>query len=363
MPPFTVFMKMVSFNMLWKLFVVVAFELSATVTSTDISQEQFKDLVESRFSVKVAEHGTESQNVLKPRETDTEGEEPPMFSVEWYLLPKPENRACLLEKLPFDMAKDVPEDCDEPIDAALEKRIRKFFSLRGLIFTSMSSYPGLETNNVDQPNKASFVSRLFGKKGEHDTKPHEIPQPINTETEENTDPEEPPRYSVEWHLLPKQENRDALRYFMPWYISISVPKDCNEPIGPYLEKRIRKYFSLNIVDWFLLPFPENRAALRKALPSDIAEDVPEDCNKRMWCGLEEYIQKFFALYAATWYMLPEPESRNALRYVLPKDLADKVPEDCNEPIETEVEKRVRKYISEAFQQQRLHYSWSYAGSS
>nr|BAN65328.1 small open reading frame [Babesia bovis] len=106
------------------------------------------------------------------------------------------------------------------------------------------------------------------------------------------------------------------------------------------------------VEWLLESKPENRAALRKALPSDIAKDVPEDYKKRMWSGLEEYIFKFFNIYATGWYLLPEPESRAALRFMLPSNLAAKVPEDCNEPIDPELEQEIKKLFSKKFQKQR-----------
>ncbi|EDO06631.1 SmORF protein [Babesia bovis T2Bo] len=204
----------------------------------------------------------------------------------------------------------------------------------------------------EQPKKESFLSRFFGKKEEAKTQPVEVQERDNTDGKEDIETGEPPRYSVEWHLLPKPENRAALRSFLPRSLSRKVPEDCNEPIGPKLEKQIRNYFSLYGVEWFLLPEPESRAALRKALPSDIAKDVPEDCNKRMWCGLEEYIFKFFKIYATGWYLLPEPESRAALRYVLPRSLAKYVPEDCNEPIDPEVENEIREFFSKTFQKQR-----------
>ncbi|EDO06000.1 SmORF protein [Babesia bovis T2Bo] len=218
---------MVSFNMLWKLCVIVAFGLSATVTATDVAKEQpKKESLDNRF----------------PRKN----EEPPMYSVEWYLLPEPENRACLLEKLPFDVAKDVPEDCDEPIDSAVEKRIRKFFSLRGLIFTSMSSYPGLdETNNVDQTTQGSLDSSFTNKEDEPSSKSQEVPKPESMDTEEETDTAGPPKFSVEWYLLPKPINRGSLRDKLPWEMRNAVPEDCNEPILPVVEKRIRKFFSLS----------------------------------------------------------------------------------------------------------------------
>ncbi|EDO07800.1 SmORF protein [Babesia bovis T2Bo] len=242
---------MVAFNTFSKLCVVVAFGLSATVTATDVAQEQpKKESVVSGSFRKGEESATKPHKLPERNKTYIDPEEPPMFSIEWYLLPKPENRAYLLEKLPFDVAKDVPEDCDEPIDPALEKRIRKFFSLRGLIFTSMSSYP------------------------------LEVPEPA--------------KYSVEWYLLPKPENRSRLIEKLPFDVAKDVPEDCNEPILPVLEKHIRDYFSWLGREWYLLPEPQSRAALRKALPSDVAETVPEDCDEPIDPEVEQYIKRFFS---------------------------------------------------------------------
>ncbi|EDO05604.1 SmORF protein [Babesia bovis T2Bo] len=159
----------------------------------------------------------------------------------------------------------------------------------------------------EQPKKESFLSRFFGKKEGPAAKTVDVKEPTKTDTQEHNDTRGLFMYDVEWLLESK---------------------------------------------------PENRAALRKALPSDIAKDVPEDCNKRMWSGLEEYISKFFKFYAIGWYLLPEPESRCALRYVLPPGLAAKVPEDCNVPIKPEVEKDIRKLFSETFQKQGLRREWN-----
>ncbi|EDO07150.1 SmORF protein [Babesia bovis T2Bo] len=161
----------------------------------------------------------------------------------------------------------------------------------------------------EQPKKESFLSRFFGKKESTATKPVEEKEASSHNTQGYSDPNDPPKYSVEWYLLPK---------------------------------------------------PENRAALRKALPSDIAEMVPKDYKRRIWSALEGCIIKFFKIEAAEWYLLPEPESRAALRYVLPSDLAAKVPEDSNEAIKPEVEKDIRKLFSQTFQKGRLTHSWSTA---
>ncbi|EDO05221.1 SmORF protein [Babesia bovis T2Bo] len=160
----------------------------------------------------------------------------------------------------------------------------------------------------EKPKKESFVSRFFGKSEEPDTKPQEVLEAAKTDKGKGG----LPNYDVEWLLESK---------------------------------------------------PENRAALLKAIPSDLATHVPKDYKKRMWSGIEEYMYVFFKIYATEWYLLPEPESRAALRYVLPRDLAAKVPEDCNEPIKTDVEKDIRRLFSETFQKERLTHGWSYQGNS
>ncbi|EDO05467.1 SmORF protein [Babesia bovis T2Bo] len=100
---------------------------------TDVALDQpKKESLASRFFGK-REPGKESQDSAEATKTNTgentETADPPKYSVEWFLLPKPENSAHLLEKLAFDMAKDVLKDCDEPIDSAVEKLIRKHFSV------------------------------------------------------------------------------------------------------------------------------------------------------------------------------------------------------------------------------------------
>ncbi|EDO05470.1 SmORF protein [Babesia bovis T2Bo] len=228
---------MVNLNTLPRICVVVVFGYSATVTSTEVAQEKpRKESLDSGFFHKNDKPSTELPEV----------EESPMCSVEWYLLPKPENRVCLLEKLPFDVAKDVPWDCDEPIEPSLEKRIRKFFSLRGLIFTSMSSYPGLdEINNVGQTTQGSLDGSFSSKEDEPSSKSQEVPEPENMDSQEETDTAGPPKFSVEWYLLPKPENRKHLRNELPFDLAVALPEDCNEPILPVVEKRIRKFFSLS----------------------------------------------------------------------------------------------------------------------
>ncbi|KAG6440145.1 hypothetical protein BBOV_II004225 [Babesia bovis T2Bo] len=64
---------MVSFNMLWKLCVVVAFGLSATATSTEVAQEQpKKESLVSGFSGTEDEHGTEPVEVNEEEITETQ---------------------------------------------------------------------------------------------------------------------------------------------------------------------------------------------------------------------------------------------------------------------------------------------------
>nr|BAN64780.1 small open reading frame [Babesia bovis] len=119
---------MVAINTLSKLCVLVAFGLSATVTATDVAQEQpKKESFVRRFFGKREEPATKPVEVQRPENTETG--EPAKFSVEWYLLPKPENREQLRDKLPLDVVICVPKDCNEPILPVIEKKIRDFFSL------------------------------------------------------------------------------------------------------------------------------------------------------------------------------------------------------------------------------------------
>ncbi|EDO06732.1 SmORF protein [Babesia bovis T2Bo] len=95
----------------------------------------------------------------------------------------------------------------------------------------------------EQPKKESLVSRFFGKRDNFTTKSHEKAIPMKTKSQENTDKTDPPKYSLDWYLLPKPENRDALCYILPHDLLDALPEDCNEPIEPPLEKRIRERFS------------------------------------------------------------------------------------------------------------------------
>nr|BAN64594.1 small open reading frame [Babesia bovis] len=328
---------MVTFNTLWKLCIVVAFWLLATVTSTEVAQEQpKKEPFSSRFFGKNEEPAAESQEILEPENADTKEDSetagPPRYSVEWYLLPKLENRAQLLEKLPFDVAKDVPRDYDEPIDAALEKRIRKFFSLRGLIFTSMSSYPP------------------------------KVKDPGYTGSLEHMETSGPPKFSVEWYLLPKPDNRTALRTALPRDIAKDVPEDCDEPINPLVERSIWMHFTLSNVEWLLLPKPENRMSLLEELPTNLSIAVPEDCNEPIDPSVEKDIRNYFSSYLVDWYVLPEPENRTALRKALPSDLVEKVPKDSKKQILPEVEKDIRKFFLLSHQEQEAIRRSKYNGS-
>ncbi|EDO06184.1 SmORF protein [Babesia bovis T2Bo] len=340
---------MVSFNTFSKLCVVVALGLSAIATSTEVAQEQpKKESFVSRFFGKNEKSATKSHDVSEPTKIDTQKHSDtghPKYDVEWYLLPKPENRAALRGILSWFMARDVPEDCNVPISPKLEKRIREHFSWIEQKTVIHSSSADSNSINVGNPMKKSIVNGPSGKKEEPTTESHDISQPTNTDTQENINEEEPPMYSVEWHLLPKPENRAAIRVFMPRYLAEDVPKDCSVPVSPKLEKRIREHFSLHGIEWFMLPKPQNRAALCKALPSDLAEMVPEDCNEPIMTIVQRQIIWFFSFYAVEWYLLPEPESRAALRFMLPSNLAAMVPEDCDEPIDPALEKRIVKYFT------------------
>ncbi|EDO05205.1 SmORF protein [Babesia bovis T2Bo] len=271
---------MVAFNSFSKLCVVVALGLSATVTSTEVAQEQpKKESFVSRFFGKRDETATKRVEVQEKENSDSEEDietgEPSNYSVEWYLLPKPLNRATLRYRLPRDLYDVVPLDCNKPIAPEVEKRIRNYFSL----------------------------------------------------------------HTIEWYLLPKPLNRAALRYSLPSNLSKKVPEDCREPIKPEVEERIRKYFSLYAVDWYLLPKPENRATLRNSLPRDLASKVPEDCNQPIEPEVVERIREFFSLCSVEWYHLPKPENGKYRRSKLPWELSIAVPKDGNETILGAVEKR------------------------
>ncbi|EDO06630.1 SmORF protein [Babesia bovis T2Bo] len=107
----------------------------------------------------------------------------------------------------------------------------------------------------EQPKKEELKSGSLRKNGESTTKRQEVPEPTKTDTKEDTDPKGPSKFSVEWYLLPKPINRATLRDILPWNLQNSVPKDCNEPILPVIEKKIRKYFS------WVEQKPESRGAL------------------------------------------------------------------------------------------------------
>ncbi|EDO07801.1 SmORF protein [Babesia bovis T2Bo] len=125
---------MVAFNTFSKLCVVVAFGLSATVTATDVAQEQpKKESFLSRFFGKKDEAATEpmdmqkQENIESQEHINTTG--PSNLSVEWLLLPRRENRRALTYLLPDDLASKVPMRYIKPLDSELEERIREFFSL------------------------------------------------------------------------------------------------------------------------------------------------------------------------------------------------------------------------------------------
>ncbi|EDO07002.1 SmORF protein [Babesia bovis T2Bo] len=82
----------------------------------------------------------------------------------------------------------------------------------------------------DQPKKESLVSRFFGKGEQRATEPQQV--------------SDPPKYSVEWYLLPEPESRKELREELPYHFLLAVPEDCNQPILPVVEKRIRKFLSM-----------------------------------------------------------------------------------------------------------------------
>ncbi|EDO08745.1 SmORF protein [Babesia bovis T2Bo] len=277
---------MVAFNMLWKLSVVVAFGLSTTVTSTDVAQEQLtQDTLDGGFFCENGDIATESQEVVEGDNTDVEEQietpEQPMYSVDSHLLPETESVSSLREELPSDMDKEVLKDCEEPLEPAGQRRIKKIFSL----------------------------------------------------------------YTLDWYLLSEQVSRTALRRSLPSYLADKVPEDCNEPIDPEVEERIRKYLPLYTVEWYLYRLPGNRAALRSSLPKDLAAKVPFNYRRSVDPAVEELIRKYFSLCAVDWYLLPLPENRASLRYTLPKYLAAMVPEDCDTLIEPKLEKRIRKFFS------------------
>ncbi|KAG6439994.1 hypothetical protein BBOV_III000695 [Babesia bovis T2Bo] len=119
---------MVNLNTLPKICILVAFGISATVTSTDVAQEQpKKEELISGISSKENQNATEHVEVAEPTKIDTE--DPPKYSVEWYLLPEPESRKELRKQLPWAIAISVPKDCNEPIAPEVEQRIMEFSSL------------------------------------------------------------------------------------------------------------------------------------------------------------------------------------------------------------------------------------------
>ncbi|EDO05206.1 SmORF protein [Babesia bovis T2Bo] len=125
-------MKTVSINKLSKLCALVALGLPSIATSTDVAQEQpKKESFLGRFFGKKPEAATKRVEVQEKENSDSEEDietgEPSNYSVEWYLLPKPLNRAILRYLLPSSLAKKVPEDCNEPIDSLVENEIRKHF--------------------------------------------------------------------------------------------------------------------------------------------------------------------------------------------------------------------------------------------
>eukprot|EP00371_Babesia_bovis_P001919 XP_001610566.1 SmORF [Babesia bovis T2Bo] len=340
----TNFTKIVSLNTLWKLSVLVAFGVSTTATATDVAQEQPKKEELENGSLRNKEKpGTkpvevkEATRITTKRNSDPN--DPPMFSVEWYLLPKPLNRASLRERLPWFAQNTVPRDCNQPIAPPTEKYIRNHFSWVEKQKQKESSSADATTTNVSQPKKGSFLSRFFSK----NNKQVDIP--------------DLPKYSLEWYFLPKEESRKHLRDRLPYASKGVVASDCRESIAPVFEKRIRDYLSLYTVDWYLLPKPENRATLRNSLPKDLVEKVPEDCMEHIEPEVEDYIRKYFLWYCFEWYLLPKPENRAALRNSLPEDLAAKVPEDCNEPISPDVEELIREHFTVIEKKQRPNRFW------
>ncbi|EDO07001.1 SmORF protein [Babesia bovis T2Bo] len=382
---------MVAFKMLWKLCVVVAFGLSATVTSTEVAQEKpKKKSLDSALSSKEDEPAVATQEATEPQNTDTEENtetvDPPMFSFEWFLLPKPENRGQLRGKLPWNLAIAVPKDYNKSIVPATEKRIRKFFSLGDVEWY-------LLPNPINRAALRYSLPRHLGL-----AVPKDCNKPISAILEKHIRDYfslkdglmtlEQSMFSVEWLLLPNKESRAALRYVLPWNLAKDVPMNCEKPIGPEMEERIREHFLLKgglennetdtephevsdlentdnevqmdtqdlprfSVKWLLLPKPENRTALRYLLPLSLARRVPEDYNEPIAPLVEKDIRKHFTLYTVGWYLLPKPESRSALRHSLPKDLARMVPEDCNEPIDPELEQDIKTFFSFSAQKQRF----------
>nr|BAN64200.1 small open reading frame [Babesia bovis]BAN65124.1 small open reading frame [Babesia bovis] len=145
----------------------------------------------------------------------------------------------------------------------------------------------------EQPKKESFLSRFFGKNEKSATKSHDVSEPTKIDTQKHSETGLP-KYDVEWYLLPKPENRAALRSFLPWYLSLSVPYDCNEAIETEVEQDIREYFLWSDFEWYMLPEPESRAALRFMLPSNLAAMVPEDCNEPIELAVEKQIWKYLS---------------------------------------------------------------------
>nr|BAN64801.1 small open reading frame [Babesia bovis] len=277
---------MVSLNALFKLFVVVAFGLSATATSTDVAQEEpKKESLINGISTENSSTASKDEEVKEATGTSTPGnsdpDEPPMFTVEWYLLPKPLNRASLIDRLPWNLQTAVPRDCNQPILPVVEKRIRDHLTWLEKKKEKESSSAQGNTTDISQPPKKPFTSRFFGKKDASTVKPVDVP--------------DLPKYSLEWYFQQKPENRKHLRDRLPYATKGVVAADCREPIPSILEKRIRDYFSLYTVDWYLLPKEENRTALRYVLPKDLADRVPEDCNEPIDPEVEAIIKEHFTV--------------------------------------------------------------------
>ncbi|EDO07574.1 SmORF protein [Babesia bovis T2Bo] len=197
----------------------------------------------------------------------------------------------------------------------------------------------------EQPTQEGLDIGIPGKEYEQATELVKVPEQDNTDSEKEIATDEPPKYSVEWYLLPKPENRKQLCHDLPWYLFRLVPKNCKKPISTALMNQIRWYFSRRDLQWFLLPKQENRTALRKLLPIDVAAVIPEDCRKAIPSVYEKYIWTYFSLSAVEWLLESKPENRSLLIKSLPSDLAKGVPEDVNKPIDPAVEERIREYFA------------------
>ncbi|EDO05468.1 SmORF protein [Babesia bovis T2Bo] len=94
----------------------------------------------------------------------------------------------------------------------------------------------------DQPTQEALVS----KEDEVATEPQEVPIPTKAETKKQTETSKRNMKFVEWLLLSEPENRKQLRERLPRDLAAMVPEEYDEPIKPFIEKKIRTFFSFSV---------------------------------------------------------------------------------------------------------------------